>query len=117
MILELRRYSIGVGRMPDMHHRMQHILTPLFAEHGVPRPLGVWEATSGPSLPQMVWMLVWPDVQTRFDTWGRFYPVWRGVRERDPSPEFVLRTDVSLLTPWDTAPLRFRAGETAEEEL
>jgi hypothetical protein len=115
MIVELRRYSIAIGRMVDMHARMRDILMPLFAAHGMPRPLAIWEAASGPT-PQMVWMLGWPDVATRFESWRGFYPKWREVRDADLSPEFVQRTEISLLEPYSEG-FGFDESPAAKDEL
>lgn len=115
MIFELRRYSIAIGRMVDMHARMRDILMPMFAAHGMPQPLAIWEAASGPT-PQMVWILGWPDVATRFDRWRGFYPKWREVRDADPSPEFVQRTDISLLEAYSEG-LEFDESPAAKDEL
>jgi len=105
MFYELRRYRIAAGQMPLMHHRMQKVLMPLFQRCGIPRPVGVWEATAGPRLPLFVWMLRWPDHQTRDAAWASFYPAWGPARLASlDGPEFVVRTGISLLKPWPGTP-------------
>ena len=107
MIYELRRYRIQSGYMPAMHERMQHILFPLFETSGVPRPIGIWEATAGAELPLFVWMLRWDGFEQRQAAWGALYPQWSKLRPATVrEDEFVLNTSVSLLSAWPELPCR-----------
>jgi hypothetical protein len=103
--------------MADMHTRMVSVLMPLLVKHGMPAPLGVWEAVSGHDLRKFVWMLPWPDYQTRANAFRNFYTDWRAWQAEHPEPEFVERTDVTILEPWPDSAMAFSQESSALEEL
>jgi hypothetical protein len=104
---ELRLYRVERGRMQDMQARWQQDLAKLFARHGV-RPLGAWQAMTGPELPLFVYLMHWPDWQTREAAWGGFYadPEWAEARTRtNRGTELVEGYTLNFLRgilPWNT---------------
>ncbi len=99
---ELRMYRCTPGRMQDLHHRMGYELPPLFARHGVVRPLAYWEGYAGIGSPLYCYMLRWRDLDERFRAFGNFYrdPDW--VAQRDASnvgEHMVERVDLALMRP------------------
>ena len=97
---ELRYYRIASGWMNAMHERMESVLLPMFRETGVPHPAGAWEASAGPSLPCFIWMLKWPDFETRQKAWAAVAPVWQKRRAETAKTEFVTSIDICLLAAW-----------------
>jgi hypothetical protein len=115
MIVELRRYSVRPGLMRSMQTRMRDVLLPLFAEHGVPSPLAVWE-TDEPGIDSvMTWMLNWRNLEERNSTWAHFRPTWEAAKKARAEEEFVTRTDLTLIDAWPSNPLSFPSiGEACE---
>jgi hypothetical protein len=99
--------------MNKMHARMQDVLLPLFAQYGVPSPFAVWESTATRS--QLTWMLEWPSLEARNATWANFRPVWEAEKRVRNEPEFVTRTDLTLLEPWRGHEFHFFAEPDACE--
>lgn len=99
-IIERRRYSVAPGQMDRMHDRMQQMLLPMFAEHGIPLPIAMWEDRDGPSM--LTWMIEWPSFDARQALWANFYPHFYAARavELKKVEEFVTRTDLTLIAPW-----------------
>jgi hypothetical protein len=99
---ELRLYRCTPGRMPDLHHRMGYELPPLFARHGVVRPLAYWEGYAGAGAPLYVYMLRWRDLDERFRAFGAFYndPEWAAQRDASNAGEHMVeRVDLALMRP------------------
>lgn len=99
---ELRLYRCVPGRLPDMHHRMGYELPPLFARHGVNRPLAYWDGFAGTFSPLYCYMLKWQSLDERFRAFGGFYgdPDW--IAQRDASncgEQMIDRLDLMLLKP------------------
>jgi hypothetical protein len=117
MVIELRRYSVVKGRMPDMHLRMRDMLMPLFEQHGVPRPTAAWESSPDSSASVFTWIVRWPSYEVRRSTWIQFRPVWEAARAARGGDEFVTRTDLTLMEPWPAHDLEFPARVGACEEL
>ncbi|WP_019052768.1 NIPSNAP family protein [Sphingobium xenophagum] len=117
MIYELRRYALAPGSMPIMHHRMTVELMPMFRKHGFEEIVGAWEAVSGPGIPIYVWMLAWPDYQTRADAWRSFLPDWAALRARDPSLEINRNAEVTIMEPWADARFKFCSSATSLDDL
>jgi hypothetical protein len=105
LIIERRRYSIARGQMDRMHDRMQRMLLPMFAQHGIPLPIAIWEDRDGASI--LTWMIEWPSFDARQALWANFYPHFYAARALEPSEEFVTRTDLTLIAPWTDRPFAF----------
>ncbi|CAN5203889.1 hypothetical protein BH10PSE3_BH10PSE3_01600 [soil metagenome] len=105
MLTELRRYAIEPGDMDRMHERMTDLLFPLFREHGLPTPSGIWENRDETST--FTWIVSWPDFETRARTWLRVAPAFAAARLAEGTPEFVTRTTITLLSPLQDAVLGF----------
>lgn len=112
MLIELRRYIVLPGRMPDMHARMSAMLLPLFAEHGIPRPRAIW--TNEAETSTMTWVVEWPDFETRTAAWARFFPVFVAARQAQGTPEFVTRTILTVLAPWPNAQIGYDPASICE---
>ena len=86
--------------MDRMHHRMRHMLLPMFVEHGIPLPIAMWEDRDGGSI--LTWMIEWPSFDARQALWANFYPHFSVARAREleSGEEFVTRTDLTLVSPW-----------------
>ena len=104
MILELRRYAVRPGRMPDMHARMRDMLLPMFAANGVPRPIAIWAGDSDWGGAVMSWIVPWESFEVRAATWATFQPLFYAARAAQGGDEFVSRTDLTLIQPWVAAP-------------
>lgn len=109
MIIERRRYSVVRGQMDRMHQRMQHMLLPMFAQHGIPLPIAMWEDRDGGSI--LTWMIEWPSFETRQALWANFYPHFYAARALETGDEFVTRTDLTLIAPWPERPFVFPVGQ------
>lgn len=99
---ELRLYRCTPGRLHDLHHRMGYEIAPLFARHGVSRPLAYWEGYAGFSAPLYCYMLRWTDLDERFRAFGAFYadPDWALQRDASNVGEHMVeRVDLALLRP------------------
>jgi hypothetical protein len=108
MLTEMRRYAVLPGEMDKMHDRMSGMLLPLFREHGIPKPLSIWENRETTST--MTWMVQWPDFETRLAAWGRFFPIFVAARQAEGTPEFVTRTTLTLIAPWEQATFSFEGA-------
>jgi hypothetical protein len=117
MIVELRRYSVLKDRMPDMHSRMRDMLIPLFATHGVPSPIAIWESREAGETAVFTWVVKWPSYDERRSKWLNFRPVWEQARAARGGDEFVTRTDLTLIEAWPGHSLDFPAAVGACEEL
>lgn len=98
MLTELRRYSIEPGHMAAMHRRMTDVLIPLFDELGIPRPRSIWESVGDE--PVFSWLVDWPDYEARAAGWARIAPLFAAARKAEGTPEFVTRTNLTLIAPW-----------------
>jgi hypothetical protein len=108
MLYELRAYRVADGRMDEEIARaLGTILSEaegglgLFARYGVPRPVGMWRALTGPHLPSMLFLYPWESAQQRagaFETFGAD-PAWLRYRAvTNAGSEIVDRMDDLLLT-------------------
>lgn len=90
-----------------MHDRMRHMLLPMFADHGIPMPIAMWEDRDGGSI--LTWMIEWPSFDARQALWANFYPHFYAARaiELATGEEFVTRTDLTLVAPWTDRPFAF----------
>jgi hypothetical protein len=98
MLTEFRRYSVAPGCMSSMHERMQGLLLPLFPDHGVPVPSGIWE--NSPDRSVLSWVLEWPDFETRQAAWQSIAPAFAAARQQQGGDEFVTRTTLTMVSPW-----------------
>jgi NIPSNAP len=75
---ELRLYEMAQARLADFHDLMGRQVPPLFARHGVSRPLALWEGFAGPIYPLYGYLLRWSNLDDRMRAWGNFYsdPEW-----------------------------------------
>lgn len=102
---ELRMYRVEPGRIQDMASRWHEDLSVLFKRHGV-KPVGAWQALTGPDLPLFVYLMPWPDYASRQAAWAGFYgdPQWPEARMRtNAGSELVERFDLNFLQeilPW-----------------
>lgn len=102
MLYELRMYQCAMGRVQDVADRLRDLMPAQFRKHGLPPPLGQWEATSGPRLPVYAWMLAWPDLETRNRAFGALWadPGWQALRDRtNGAREMVTRYNILLMSP------------------
>jgi hypothetical protein len=98
---ELRLYRMIPGRMPAFHELMRRQVPPLFARHGIPEPIGMWESYAGPMAPLYAYILPWSNLDERMRAWKHFYadPDWKealaanygGQQRVDRSSVFILR--------------------------
>ncbi|MGE4430330.1 MAG: NIPSNAP family protein [Sphingobium sp.] len=108
MLTELRRYHILPGQMDAMHARMEHMLLPMFRDHGIPAPAMMWENREETSI--FSWLVEWPDFDRRQAGWASIAPSFAEARRAEGTPEFVTRTDLTLIAPWPGHALRFDDG-------
>ena len=99
MLIEMRRYEVLPGQMDKMHDRMANMLLPLFREHGIPKPLSIWENRDTTST--LTWMVQWPSFEVRLEAWSRFAPIFVAARQAEGTPEFVTRTTLTVIAPWE----------------
>ena len=100
MLYELRLYHAGLGRIGEVAARMRDLVPAPFKKHGFPVPLGQWIGSSGPKLPLYMWMLAWPNSETRATAFASLYgdPEWQQIRTRTNGPrEMVLKYDIYFM--------------------
>jgi hypothetical protein len=108
MLYELRAYRVADGRMDEEIARALGTILPeaegglgLFARYGVPRPVGMWRALTGPHLPSVLFLYPWDSAQQRaraFESFGED-PAWLRYRAAtNAGSEIVDRMDDLLLT-------------------
>lgn len=106
---ELRLYQVERGRMNDMIARRKDALQTLFQRHGI-APLGNWYTSMGRNSPLFVYLMRWPDWETRQKAWAGFYsdPEWWAAREStNAGSELVERYELNFLKeihPWVAHP-------------
>ncbi|MBN9566880.1 MAG: NIPSNAP family protein [Alphaproteobacteria bacterium] len=104
---ELRLYRCASGRLPDLHHRMGYEIAPLFARHGIPRPLGYWESFASSESPLYAYLLQWPSLDQRMKAFSNFYADADWHSQRDASNAggtMVDQIELMILRPssaWD----------------
>lgn len=104
---ELRLYQMVPGRMPAFHDLMQGAALPLFARHGIGRPLGIWEGQTGPLSPLYAYIIRWRSLDARMAAWKSFYadPDWgSAVAQSYKGRPRVERSHIFILRPsaiWD----------------
>jgi len=90
MLFELRNYSVADGRMEEEFARARACIFSqsegglgLFERHGIPRPVGIWRAVTGPRLPLATFIYPWESAAQRWKAFTSFSndPDW--LRERD----------------------------------
>lgn len=104
MFYELRMYHTAPGRLGDVAARMRDLVPAVFRKHSFPAPLAEWRATAGSKMPLFVWMITWPDSETRSRTFASLYgdKEWMDIRAQTNGPrEMVLQYDISFMA--DTA--------------
>lgn len=97
---ELRLYEMLPARLPDMLHQLAVEIPPLFAQAGVPVPLGLWDCFAGPQTDTLVYLLHWDTLDQRMAAWGRFYgnPVWwRQYEDAHGGAQMLERSHVLVL--------------------
>lgn len=115
MLIEMRRYAVLPGQMDKMHDRMSKMLFPLFVEHGIPKPLAIWENREATST--LTWMVEWPSYEVRLEAWGRFGPIFAAARKAERTPEFVTRTTLTVISPWNGATFGYEATRSSCESV
>ena len=86
---ELRLYKMIPTRMPEFHDLMGVQVPPIFARHGIAKPLGFWESHGGRLAPLFAYIIPWSNLDARMAAWRRFYA--------DPD-------DASQEAPWGFSP-------------
>ena len=97
---ELRLYQCTPGRLADLHYRMSVEIPPLFARHGVVRPLAYWDGFAGPMTPLYAYLLRHKSLDDRMTAFTSFYsdPEWGKVRrESNAGSQMVERIDVYFM--------------------
>lgn len=97
---ELRLYEMLPRRLPDMLHQLAVEIPPLFAEAGVPAPLGIWHCFAGPQTGLLVYLLRWDTLDQRMAAWSRFYgnPAWwRQYEDAHGGEQMLERSHVLVL--------------------
>lgn len=97
---ELRIYEMLPRRLPDMLHQLAVEIPPLFAEAGVPAPLGIWQCFAGPQTGTLVYLLHWDTLDQRMAAWSRFYgnPAWwRQYEDAHGGDQMLERSHVLIL--------------------
>lgn len=69
---ELRIYELGPGGEEQILRRLTEFMPSLFARHGL-RPVAQWMAVEGPAASSFVWMLHWPDWNSRAQAFSSLY--------------------------------------------
>jgi len=97
-IFELRIYEAMADRIGALHKRMGEDVLPVFARHGVPRPVANWECRLGPAAPLYIYLLRWPDMDERMAAFQRFYadPQWHAMYAQGPT---INAMDVCFMRP------------------
>jgi hypothetical protein len=112
---ELRLYKMIPTRMPDFHELMSVHVPPLFARHGIAKPLGFWESHAGRLAPLFAYIIPWNNLDARMAAWKQFYadPDWAEKRASNyAGRQRVERSDILILRP-SPAWARFKDASVA----
>jgi hypothetical protein len=110
LVYELRSYRVADGRMDEeLRRALDCILAPadggrgLFDRYGIPRPIGLWRALSGPHHPSAIFLYGWKSLAERAHSFETFYadPEWQALRAstNDGSEIVDCMDDLLLLGP------------------
>lgn len=108
MIYELRIYTCFSGRIGALHKRFNDHTCKLFEKHGI-KNIGYWTHEVGPSRNQLVYLVAYPDLNARQQSWKSFRsdPEWIKVAA-DSERDGLIVEDVEnrLLAPTPYSPLQ-----------
>ena len=108
MIYELRIYECFSGRLEALHNRFRDHTLNLFEKHGM-KNVGYWTYTVGPSRNELVYLLSYPDLNARMESWNSFTndPAWQKAREESEREGLIVKDSRnSILTPTPYSPLQ-----------
>ena len=106
MIYELRTYTAMPGRMADLNRRFREHTTKLWADRGW-QMVGFWTYRHGGPSDELVYMLAWPDIETRDREFAAFgqSPEWQKAREEsEVNGLLVAHIRSDILNPTDYSP-------------
>jgi len=99
---ELRLYKMIPTRMSEFHDLMGVQVPPIFARHGIAKPLGFWESHGGRLAPLFAYIIPWSNLDARMAAWRRFYadPEWvEKLSANYAGQQRVERSDILILRP------------------
>ena len=104
-LYEMRSYHANPGKMEAVHARFRDHACRLLKKHGMD-PIGFWvpadAADAGNGL--LIWILAWPDRQTRDNKWAEFMadPEWqKAFNESEKDGKLVEKAVIHFLSPTD----------------
>lgn len=117
-LYEMRSYHANPGKMEAVHARFRDHACRLLKKHGMD-PIGFWvpadAADAGNGL--LIWILAWPDRQTRDNKWAEFMadPEWqKAFKESEKDGKLVEKAVIHFLSPTDFSP-EIKATAKAEK--
>ena len=106
---ELRTYTTHEGKLPELHQRFRNHTNRLFVKHGM-QLVGYWTPTDeGKSKNTLVYMLAYPDRQSRDVAWGAFRndPDWKkAFADSRKNGPLVAQVESQFLTPTHYSPIQ-----------
>lgn len=101
MIYEFRTYHCVPGKLPLLLERFERTTLGIWEKHGI-RQLGFWTVQIGASSQDLHYILQWPSLAVREESWKTFQsdPEWRVAREEtERDGPLVLSVANMILTP------------------
>ena len=108
MIYELRTYLPAPNRMDDLLNRFQTFAMDLFKKHGL-EVVGFWTAGESEDSTKIVYLLRFPDEQSREAAWNAFKsdPQWKSIKEQSEAKgPLVESISEEILMPTAFSPMR-----------
>ena len=108
MIYEERIYTILPGKMGDIERRFANHTMRLFEKHGM-KVVGFWKTVIGRQNFELVYLLVFKDVNDRMEKWKAFQedPDWIKARnDSETHGPLVAQVENKILTPLPFSPLK-----------
>lgn len=99
---ELRLCQMQPGRLPGFHPLIRDVALPLFARHGIPAPLAMWEGYAGSLSPLHACIIPWRSLDERIAAWKGFSadPDWRNaLAASNADGQRIERAHVFILRP------------------
>ncbi len=107
-LFELRSYIASPERMPELLSRFRDHTCALFEKHGMTN-VGYWTNTVGGRNDELLYMLAFPNMGAREESWAAMGadPEWQGIRaESNKNGNLVAHLTNRLMTATDYSPLR-----------
>jgi hypothetical protein len=108
-LFEMRTYVAHDGKFEDLHKRFREHTNKLFVKHGM-ELIGYWVPTDGPeSENTLVYILAYPDLESREKAWKAFQadPDWHAARDKSQeNGPLVKKVETKYLKPTDYSPIK-----------